>query len=99
MKPNNIIEKGSLKTDKPGIKTPKTPHKGEELEARYANFFKIGSNAFEFLLDFGQFYPQNGDGLIHTRVVMSPVYAKALLQTLSDSISQYEKSFEEVKDK
>ena len=93
------MEKCSLKKDKQGIKTPKRVHKGKELEGRYANYFKIGSNAYEFLLDFGQFYPENGDGLIHTRIVMSPVYAKALLQTLNDSILQYEKNFEEIEDK
>ena len=27
---------------------------GEELEGRYANAFKVGQNAFEFVIDFGQ---------------------------------------------
>ncbi len=31
---------------------------GGSLEGRYANYFKVGYNAFEFLLDFGQFYPE-----------------------------------------
>ena len=30
------------------------PGEAAELEGRYANYFKVGHNAFEFLLDFGQ---------------------------------------------
>ena len=62
-------------------------------EARYANNFKVGFNAFEFLLDFSQLYPENGHGRTHTRIITSPVYAKALLRTLGESIEGFEKSF------
>lgn len=62
-------------------------------EGRYANYFKIGHNAFEFLLDFGQLYPGNGEPQLHTRIITSPVYAKALLETLRDSIDRYEHAF------
>jgi hypothetical protein len=37
-------------------------------EGRYANFFQIGHNAAEFLLEFGQ---EEGR-IIHTRIYMSP---------------------------
>ena len=63
------------------------------LEGRYANVFKVGHNAFEFLLDFGQFYPETGAPQHHTRIITAPTYAKALLQTLRESIEQYERSF------
>jgi hypothetical protein len=29
------------------------------LEGEYANYFKVGYNAFEFILDFGQFYSES----------------------------------------
>jgi len=63
------------------------------LEGRYANYFKVGHNAFEFLLDFGQFYPESEQAQLHTRVITSPIYAKALLETLRESLDRYEQTF------
>ena len=64
-----------------------------KLEGRYANYFKIGHNNFEFVIDFGQFYPEGGEAELHTRVITSPIYAKALLETIRHSIEGYEKAF------
>ena len=72
---------------------PAPPGGTEQLEARYANYFKVGNNAFEFLLDFGQFYPEDGKAQLHTRIVTSPIYAKALLQTLREAIDRHEQTF------
>lgn len=61
------------------------------LEGRYANYFKIGHNAYEFVIDFGQSYEDNSDReTIHSRIVTSPVYAKHLLSILSHAVGQYE---------
>jgi hypothetical protein len=70
----------------------------DEPRGRYANYFEVGHNAFEFLLDFGQHYPEDATGSrgaarLHTRIVTGPVYAKALLELLRDSIGQYERTF------
>jgi hypothetical protein len=64
-----------------------------ERNGRYANFFKIGHNAFEFLFDFGQMYAESKPVPLHTRIVTTPVYAKSLLGLLQESIEQYEKLF------
>ena len=63
------------------------------LEGRYSNYFKVGHNAFEFVVDFGQFYPENGDPRLHTRIITSPIYVKSLLETLRESVEQYEQTF------
>jgi len=63
------------------------------LEGRYANYFKVGHNAFEFLLDFGQFYPESEKAQLHTRIVTSPIYAKALLEIIRESLDRYEQTF------
>ena len=61
------------------------------LEGRYANYFKVGHNAYEFVLDFGQAYEDSKDGeTIHSRIVTGPVYAKHLLRTLARAVDQYE---------
>jgi hypothetical protein len=61
-----------------------------QLEGRYAKYFEVGHNAFEFVFDFGQFYAGDQKAQLHTRIITGPVYAKALLETLRGSIDQYE---------
>src|SRR5262245_60211622 len=68
--------------------TPGQPHK--HLEARYANYFEVGHNACEFILDFGQYHPQNGGGRIHSRIVMSPLHAKLLADLLHAGVRRFE---------
>jgi hypothetical protein len=67
------------------------------IEGRYANYFQIGHNAFEFLLDFGQLYSDGKRERIHTRIVTSPSYAKELLKVLGKSVEQYETQFGAIK--
>jgi len=63
------------------------------LEGKYVNYFEVGHNAFEFILDFGQFYGEDEEPQLHTRIITSPAYAKVFLETLRESIEQYERSF------
>ena len=64
-----------------------------ELEGRYANYFEVGYNALEFVVNFGQVYEPGSEGRVHTRIITSPVYAKALIETLNESMKRYESSF------
>jgi len=61
-------------------------------DGRYANYFKVGYNEFEFIVDFGQFFQQEGEPVVHTRIITSPVYAKALWHTLRQSVEEFEAS-------
>jgi hypothetical protein len=56
-------------------------------DARYANFFQIGYNAFEFLLEFGQ-----REGRIHTSIYVSPQHAKMLSDLLLGALKEYSES-------
>ena len=69
------------------------PQDTGQLEARYANYFKVGHNAVEFLLDFGQLYSDSGKAQLHTRIITSPIYAKALLEIIRESLDRYEQTF------
>ena len=69
-----------------------------ELNGRYANYFTVGHNAFEFLFDFGQFHTQGRPAPLHTRIIMTPVYAKSLLGLLLESIDRYEQLFGTISD-
>ncbi len=68
-------------------------------EGRYSNFFKVGHNAYEFVIDFGQSYADDPDReSIHSRVVTSPAYAKRLLMTLQDAVVLHEAKFGRIAD-
>ena len=71
---------------------------GHDLEARYANCLQVGHNAFEFVINFGQLYKVEveAEGHIHTRIITSPAYMKAFIETLVESMRRYESQFGEV---
>jgi hypothetical protein len=58
--------------------------------AGYANYFEVGHNAFEFLLDAGQIEPHSGSIRFTDRIAITPVNAKLLGELLTRSIAQFE---------
>jgi hypothetical protein len=81
------------------IPKDKTPSEKGKVNGRYANFFKVGYNAYEFIMDFCRYYPEN-DGCselekaeLCERIITSPVYAKVLMNILLKSIKEYEDTF------
>ena len=57
--------------------------KEKTLEGRYANYFKVGHNAFEFIFDFGQYYPESDNVELFNRVVISPAYVETFANLLN----------------
>ncbi len=68
------------------------------LEGRYANYFKIGYNAFEFVLDFGQLYNGHKKPQLYSRIITNPASVKNLLSLLRESVEGYEQSFGAIAD-
>ncbi len=68
----------------------KTESNSGGTEGRYANHLKIGCNAFEFVMDFAQYFPENGMTTRCARIITGPVYAKAFLETLRETVARYE---------
>lgn len=68
---------------------------GASPHGRYANNFRIGFNAHEFLLDFGQLgeEPEDDVGRYHTRIVVVPINSKRLLSLLEGAVKRYEDTF------
>ena len=60
------------------------------LEAKYANYFQIGQNALEVVIEFGQLYSGDPEPLLHTRIVTNPMYAKDLLNLLQKAIEEFQ---------
>jgi hypothetical protein len=69
------------------------PKEQNSLKGQYANYFKVGHNAFEFVIDFGQYFSRNKTAHVHSRIVTGPIYAKSLLETLRRSIERHEKMY------
>lgn len=65
------------------------PSIDDEFEGQYANHFRVGHNAYEFVLDFGQLYAGGGSARYHTRIVTSPQYACEFLSVLREAIDAY----------
>jgi len=76
------------------VKDPKTLPKSSE--GKYANYFEVGHNAFEFVLNFGQFFAEGGDPDLHTKIITSPVYAKRLQHVLEEAVNKYERAFGDI---
>jgi len=71
----------------------KAPGFSQKTEGRYANYFKVGHNAFEFVLEFGQYYRETDEAELSIRVVTIPFYAREFLTTLKESIATYERTY------
>lgn len=61
----------------------------------YVNYFEVAHNRYEFLIEFGQYRPGKDDIAgtvgIHTRLALSPPYAKMLADLLARAVSEHEK--------
>lgn len=55
---------------------------------RYANAFRVGFNAFEVVIEFGEQFSEGEDECTHTRIVTNPVFARALLDSLRDALDR-----------
>jgi hypothetical protein len=71
----------------------RTPVESEAVESKYANYFRVGHNAFEFIVEFAQLYSEPAMEKVHTRIVTGPAYAKELLAVLKKSVEDYEREF------
>jgi hypothetical protein len=62
-----------------------TPHR---LHGRYTNYFEIRYTASEFLLDFGEHYPETEPPNRHTRIVTGPESAQVLRDLLAEALKR-----------
>jgi len=62
----------------------------DELLGRYANYFEIRYTAKEFLLDFGQHYPDDAPPVRHTRIIVNYDSVLVFREMLIASISKYQ---------
>ena len=88
-----------MSNDKPAKKPANrvTVEMPRDLKAIYANIAFLTHTPAEMVLDFAQILPRTPKGQIMSRVIMSPMHAKALLNALTQNINNYEQQYGEIK--
>jgi hypothetical protein len=69
----------------------------KEAEGTYANLAMIHNSPTETILDFARVMPRAPKAKVVARIIMTPMHAKLLLQTLEQNIKKHEKQFGEIK--
>ena len=69
----------------------------KEAEGIYANLALISHSAAEVVFDFTRLMPGVPKARVYSRVIMSPMHAKALLQALTENLDKYEAQYGEIK--
>jgi hypothetical protein len=65
----------------------------DNLQARYANFFQVGFNNWEFVIDFGYYYEGDAAPAIHSRIILAPPIAADLLELLERTVADHKRSY------
>ncbi|MFZ2493954.1 MAG: DUF3467 domain-containing protein [Thermoanaerobaculia bacterium] len=65
-------------------------------QGEYINFANIIHSPSEFVIDLGRVVPGRNDVKIYSRVIMTPLHAKQLLQALTHNISLFEQKYGEI---
>jgi hypothetical protein len=68
-----------------------------DLAVHYANFALIMHTPSEVILNFTSVLPGMTKAQIDTRIVMTPLHAKMMLNALADNLQKYEAQFGEIK--
>lgn len=65
--------------------------KDEELKGNYSNLMQILHTKEEFVLDF--FLVSPPEGILASRIIMSPGHTKRMIKALEENLSKYEEKF------
>jgi hypothetical protein len=69
----------------------------KEAEGTYANLAMIHNSPTETIIDFARVMPRAPKAKVVARIIMTPMHAKLLLQTLEQNIKKHEEQFGEIK--
>ena len=67
-----------------------------DLEPSYANLVRIAHTPSEVMFDFARYMPSDPHAKVVSRVLVSPMSAKLMLQALSENLAKYEAQFGEI---
>ena len=70
--------------------------KDEDLRGNYSNMMQVSHTKEEFILDF--FLAALPQGVLASRVIMSPGHLKRMITALQENVSKYEKNFGKIEE-
>ncbi len=70
--------------------------KNEELKGVYSNLMQILHTKEEFVLDF--FLVSPPEGILASRIIMSPGHLKRMIKALEENLSKYEEKFGKIEE-
>ncbi len=68
------------------------------MKGAYANMMSVSHAKEEFVLDFFNIYPQQGNGIATARVIVSPGHMKRIMNALKENVDKYEQSFGKIEE-
>ena len=68
-----------------------------EAQGTYANMAMIHNSPTEMIIDFARIMPRTPKAKVVARIIMTPMHAKLLQQTLQQNIKKHEEQFGEIK--
>ena len=66
-------------------------------QGEYINFANIIHSPSEFVIDLGRIVPGRQDVKVYSRVIMTPLHAKQLLEALAQNFGLFEQKFGEIR--
>lgn len=70
---------------------------GKDAEGVYSNLAFLHLSPSEFILDFARIMPGPARAKVHSRVILTPQAAKAVLRLLDDNVKKYEEQHGEIR--
>ena len=72
--------------------------KPEDSDGVYSNVVLVSFSRAEFVIDFARVMPGVPNGRLKSRVIMSPLRIRSLVQSLEKQLEQYEKRYGKLED-
>lgn len=66
-------------------------------QGEYVNFANIIHSASEFVIDLGRVVPGRTDVKIYSRVILTPLHTKQLLEALTHNVALFERQYGEIR--
>ena len=63
----------------------------EVAEGKYSNLVLTANSHSEFIFDFAKLLPGIKEAKVHTRIIMTPIHAKAFMRSLKATVEKFEK--------
>ncbi|HAY83719.1 MAG TPA: DUF3467 domain-containing protein [Chloroflexi bacterium] len=68
----------------------------QDLEPTYANLVRIAHTPSEVMFDFARFLPSDPHAKVVSRVLVSPLSAKLMLNALTENLAKFEAQFGQI---